>query len=199
MEAIVEKLKWGLSIFGVVMLALGIFGAVKSHETPVAYETLKVSDLKEGKMVEGDLPFNFGVYEEKYTTHYGIEDKSTKLWYYIIPIEEKYMGIAVNMNKDGARYDRQTNSTMEYIFDENAPEPASIHMKGVLSKMTDQEKGFFKEALIDGGFSASEADSINTGFYIKSDAYSDYIFNIILGAVCSLLGAGCFIFARKYY
>ena len=145
---ILNKIKLPAVLLGIFLLCMGIYSAIKLNSVPEDFSKLKASNLKPGLMIEGDIPMNFGVYEESFTTHYGIEDKSSKLWFYIIPIEDKYMGIAVSYNKQGASFEVQTAQTYKKIEDNNMPEPKAIHIKGVANKMNDKEKGFFKEALI---------------------------------------------------
>lgn len=194
---ILNKIKLPALILGLFLFVMGIYSCIKVNSVPIDFDKLKESDIKSGVMIEGDIPMNFGVYEESYTTHYGIQDKSTMLWFYIIPVGDKYMGIAVNSNNRGAEFDKQTEQTYDWIDDEKAPDPKAIHVKGVTNKMNDQEKGFFKEALMDGGYSASEAEQVMIPFYIRSDSYSDYMTLIIVGAIAILIGIVSVIVTKK--
>lgn len=200
MIAFMEKVKWTLLIFGIAVLGFGIFSGIKAHQKPITFDQLNLSNLKGGTMVEDEVLVNFGTYEEKYSTTLGIEDKSSKIWYYIIPAsetEDKYMGIAVHVNEQGHIFDMQTDQTMAWL--ENGKiTPTAIKVKGSVTKMSEQEQGFFLEALIAGGFSGQEAKQAMVPYYITTNAYSDYLTMIIIGACGIIISIICFVVVSKY-
>ena len=197
MIEILNKIKWVATAFGVFILALGIFSAVKANQKPISFAQLDLNNLKGGTIVEDDVTMNFGTYEEEYDTVFGFQDTSSLIWYYIIPMGDKYMGVSVDANAQGASFDMQAEQTFDYL-DGQAVTPMAIKVKGSITKMSEQDKGFFVESLIAGGYSASEAQQVMIPYFIKSNAYSDYYVQLIIGAIAIVLGVGCMIVAKYY-
>lgn len=198
MIAIIDKIKWAFLAIGVILIIGGIYGEIKLHEIPDSLEQVSEITIDSVSMVEGDVPMNFGTYEEEYETHFGIPDKSSLIWYYIIPIEDKYMGIAIHANSLGSSFDIQTAKTFDWMENDKMPAPTGIHVKGNVRKMSDQDRDFFKQALVYGGYSASEAESLIVPYYIYEGAYADALMEIIIGIVASVLGVAGIIVSKKF-
>lgn len=199
MLALMEKIKLPAVLLGVMLLGLGIFSCVKYNQTPITFDKLNLNDLKGGTMVEDEVVANFGTYEEKYSTTLGIEDKSSKIWYYIIPVgqtEDKFMGIGVHVNDNGHEFEVQAKQTQEWI--ENSKNlPNRIKVKGSITKMNEQEQGFFLQTLIQEGLSPQEAQQAMVPYYLSVDAYSDYLIMIIIGACALVIGVVSYVVVAK--
>lgn len=63
-----------------------------STKTPVDYASVDVWQLKKGMFVEGDIPYNFGAFEEQYLTVNGVKTSSTGHIYMISTIREVMHG-----------------------------------------------------------------------------------------------------------
>lgn len=197
MLALMDRVKTALIIFGIFLLVLGGYSAYKFYSTPVSFNQLSTDEYKASTIVEGTVDMNFGVYEQRYSTYLGIEDKSTEVWYYIVPVEDKYIGVAVHANDQGAEFDAQTEESYSYIEGKTYSKPRQLSIKGSITKMSEQDQGFFKEALIAGGYSAAEVEQVMVPYYILSGAFSSYMTEICIGAAALVLGIICSIATRK--
>lgn len=196
---LLTRLKIVLILIGVALLAFGIYNAVMAHKTPYNLNALGDKEIKPGMLVEGEIYGNFGAYEESYSTNYGVKQKSTVLWYYIIPVgEESYMGIAVNANTMGAKYDRQTDQTYAYYFEEstNIP-PETISVKGTISKMDSEDEQYYKTALKELGFTDSEILKYGLPYYISYGNYDHWLVMCLAGAGILALGVILIILTRN--
>lgn len=186
MNELVEKIKYALCLLGVFLITAGIYSYVKYNEKPVKFETLKVSEIKNGMMVEGQVNLNFGIYEEKASSRYGIT--TSKKYYYIIPIEDKYMGISVDANsKRYPIFTAQTKKTYEHIKN-NGAQPTPIRIKGTIQAMKTKEVGFLGEAITKIKLTEEDAGKVIVPYYIVCDAFSDYLTKFIIGVICLILG-----------
>lgn len=192
------RLKWGLAIGGAVLLGFGIYCAVQAHKTPVDLNTIADNEIEAGLIVEGEIYGNYGAYEESYSTNNGVKNSSSTEWYYIIPVaDESYMGIAVNVKARGTEFEKQADQTYDYLTGASNNYPMSLHVKGKINKMDDEDYALYKEALVSMGFTSAEISQYCKPYYIKSVNYDKYPILIILGAVMTVVGVALIILLRK--
>lgn len=198
MRGFISRIKWGLLFIGVMFLGLGIFSVINAKKPAADLYDLDFSEYKDGKMVEADIYCNIGVYEESYSTNYGIKNKATVVWHYAIPIgDEEYMGIAVNAKRRGDQFDAQTDATYDWMMYDNAPEPEAIHVRGRMTKMDKDDTGYIQTLLREFGYTSAEAAQLTVPYYIKVDAFSDYKILLILGPILTALGVVAVIATRR--
>ena len=195
---VLSRIKWGLMVFGVLMLVFGIYECVMAHKTPFDLNRIPDSEIKPGILLEGDVYGNYGAYEEYYNTRYGIKDKSSTLWYYIIPVgEESFMGVSVNANKRGAEFDRQSDETYDYLTGATDKAPTPLHVKGKVAKMDSEDLGLYKTALREIGFSESEIDQYALPYYIGSNSFDSWLVLLIVGVVILAIGVVLIFVTRR--
>ena len=197
MIPLLNRIKFALCLLGVFLIIGGIYSYIKYNETPVKLETLKPGDVKAGKMVEGQVSFNFGVYEQKASTHYGFVDKSSQRIYFIIPIENKFMGISVKSNsKRFPIFSAQTQKTFEY-YNNNGALPAPIRVNGSITAMNKKEIGFFQEAIQRSKLTEGNVNDVIVPYYIACDAFSGYLTMFIAGVVALGLGIAAVVVTKN--
>lgn len=192
----IDSIKYALIILGVALLFSGLNMLKDSKTTPVDYSSLKESDMKKGLIIEGDLVYNFGAFEENYDEKYGQRVGGSTNYKYAIPIEEKFMGFEVREGAVSNVLDNQAENTFKYMIDERAIAPAKHHFLGKVYKLSSQSTGFFKEFLISAGFSASEADEAIVQYYIKEADFDRWPGFVIPGVSC-LAAGGLWVFLHK--
>lgn len=197
---LLTRIKWGALIAGVLLIGAGIYSCIMAHKTPYDINQLMDGEAKAGMMVEGDLWCNYGVYEESYSSRYGIKQKSSEVWYYIIPVGEyDYMGVAVNANARGAEFDRQTDQTYDWIMDETGTvaEPNPLHIKGKVVKMDNKDKEYFTKALVECGFTQSEIDQYAEFLYVSAGSFDEWLVVLLVGVVLTAVGVVLVIVTRR--
>lgn len=190
-----------LLALGVVMGVMSGGDVIDSFKTPVNYNFMTAADVKDGTVVEGNLLYNFGFYEEQYMTgRFGNRTGSSSYWY-LIPLiggeEEAYMGFYTG-NKDLiSTLDRQSEETYS-MFDTNV-EPTPIHFKGKIVKMDSEDETYFRDGLLEFGLTLEEAQEYGIKSYIKVIFYDNLWVPLIIGIVAFLLGAAILVimFIRK--
>lgn len=193
-----SRIKWTALVLGIFFLGFGGFSLFKSNQTPIDYYDLTKANVKPGLMVEGDIYCNFGVYEESYSTSYGIKDKSSEVWYYVIPCgEEEYMGLAVSANELGTALDKQTEQSYDYMDGTTNVNPDLVHIKGAVTKMDNEDMGYFKEFLASGGYSDSEIEQLMVPYYITDGSYSQATTFLIIGVVGLAVGIVLILIDKK--
>lgn len=151
-----EKLKqFGILvvIIGIVCAVMGIGGIVDNRKTPVAFEDLKVSQLKPGMIVDGNISFNLGAFEESYETKYGIKTGSSQ-YYYAVMVEDKVMAVqTVEGGTISNSLEKQSEDFLSYAEgeDDDLSLSSGIAIKGKVKKMDSETKGYLKDYLTYGG------------------------------------------------
>lgn len=146
MKEKMKSLGWTVVIIGVVLLVLGVEGLIDNSKEAVAFEDLKLSDLKTGMIVDGNVNFNLGCFEESYRTRYGIKTGGSQ-YYYAAMVETKI--IAIKCPSGGTVSDaleKQSNELLNYTGDDE-PSFEGVAIKGKLKKMDSKTEGYLKEYL----------------------------------------------------
>ena len=144
-----EKMKsfgWTVVIIGVVLLVLGIEGLIDNSKKPVAFEDLKLSDLKAGMIVDGNVSFNLGCFEESYKTRYGIKTGGSQ-YYYAVMVESKIIAIkCLSGGTVSNALEKQSNELLNYTG-KDTPSFEGVAIKGKLKKMDSKTEGYLKDYL----------------------------------------------------
>lgn len=151
-----EKLKqFGVLviIIGIVCVVMGVGGIIDNRKTPVAFEDLKVSQLKPGMIVDGNISFNLGAFEESYDTKYGIKTGSSQ-YYYAVMVEDKVMAVeTVEGGTVSNALEKQSEDFWSYAEGEGDDLSLSsgIAIKGKVKKMDSETQDYLKDYLSYGG------------------------------------------------
>lgn len=201
MKMFLWRLGFVLVILGIVFTVMIGGDVIDSFKTPVNYNFMTAADVKDGTVVEGNLLYNFGSYEEQYTTgRFGNRTGSTSYWY-LIPLiggeDEAYMGFYTGNQDLISALDRQSEQTYS-MFDTNV-EPTPIHFKGKIVKMDSEDQTYFRDGLLEFGLTLEEAQEYGIKSYIKVIFYDNLWVPLIIGIVAFLLGAAILVimFIRK--
>lgn len=187
---------------GGLMISIMMGGdVIDNFKTPVNYNFMTAADVKDGTVVEGNLLYNFGSYEEQYTTgRFGNKTGSSSYWY-LIPLiggeEEAYMGFYTGNQALISALDRQTEET--YSISDTDTEPTPIHFKGKIVKMDSEDETYFRDGLLEFGLTLEEAQEYGIKSYIKVIFYDNLWIPFVIGIVTFLAGAAILIimFIRK--
>lgn len=177
---------WRLLSTGIVLLAIGIAfivmisGEMADYSKKGAdYSTLQWSDFKEGMMIEGDLPVNYGSYEEIVNDD---KDRSIGQFYLIDAGDECFMGIYTPVKELISSLDSQ------YKAWSNDTDISPVHFKGKVTKMDGQDKGFIRDYLVSAGYTGEEADNCVIDLYIKCVDTESHPVMLIIGIVAAAGG-----------
>lgn len=187
---------------GGLMISIMMGGdVIDNFKTPVNYNFMTAADVKDGTVVEGNLLYNFGSYEEQYTTgRFGNKTGSSSYWY-LIPLiggeEEAYMGFYTGNQALISALDRQSEET--YSMYDSGTEPTPIHFKGKIVKMDSEDETYFRDGLLEFGLTLEEAQEYGIKSYIKVIFYDNLWIPFVIGIVTFLAGAAILIimFIRK--
>lgn len=187
---------------GGLMISIMMGGdVIDNFKTPVNYNFMTAADVKDGTVVEGNLLYNFGSYEEQYTTgRFGNKTGSSSYWY-LIPLiggeEEAYMGFYTGNQALISALDRQTEET--YSMYDSGTEPTPIHFKGKIVKMDSEDETYFRDGLLEFGLTLEEAQEYGIKSYITVIFYDNLWIPFVIGIVTFLAGAAILIimFIRK--
>ena len=177
-----------LLVLGIVCFCLGLSDFIDSRKTPIDYNTAADGSLKKGDIVEGDIYYNYGVYETITTKENG---RTTGTSYrYIIPIgEESYVGIHVNDDSTVDQMDKMTDETYDVMDGKADSTQTTVHFKGKVMKMTSEDYGYFKDFMKSGGFTDDEISKYGSELYIQIRPMNQGPGIMIFGLVLFLVGA----------
>ena len=201
MKNFLWRLGFVLTIFGIIFTVMMGGDVIDSFKTPVNYNFMTAAEAKDGTVVEGNLLYNFGSYEEQYTTgRTGNRTGSTSYWY-LIPLigeeEEAYMGFYTGNKELITALDRQSEET--YSMFDTGVEPTPIHFKGKIVKMDSEDMTYFRDGLLEFGLTLEEAQEYGIQSYIKVIFYDNLWGPLIIGIVAFLVGVAILVimFIRK--
>lgn len=201
MKNFLWRLGFVLTILGVMFTVMSVGDVIDSLKTPISYNFMTAADVKEGTIVEGNLLYNFGSYEEQYTTgRFGNRTGSSSYWY-LIPLigeeEEAYMGFYTGNSALISALDRQADETYS-MFDTNV-EPTPIHFKGKIVKMDNEDENYFRDGLLEFGLTYDEVQECGIKSYIKVVFYDNLWVPLIIAILALLLGVAILVimFIRK--
>ena len=176
------KLALLLLIASVFLLIFGTVEVIDDNTKPIDYNTMTVSQLKKGAIVEGDLLFNLGNYEEIEHTRNGSVESVDHC--YVIPVgENSYAGILSREDNVVAELNKQTNETFQLLNGETDSTSTVIHFKGKVTEMTDEDYKYFCEYLTSIGFTDSEIDELGCKYYINIRKFGEGYIGLIIGGV----------------
>lgn len=189
-----------LLVLGIVMGVLSGGDVIDSFKTPLNYNLMDASEVKDGAVVEGNLFANYGSYEEQYMTgRFGNRTGSTSYWY-LIPIgEEEYMGFYTGNKELIATLDRQADETWAAWNEETDAQPTVVHFKGKIVKMDNEDETYFRNVMLELGFTLEEIQAYGIKSYIKVVFYDNLWIPLLIGVVAFLAGAAILVimFIRK--
>ncbi|MDE7233819.1 MAG: hypothetical protein K2N29_02045, partial [Ruminiclostridium sp.] len=178
MKMFLWRLGFVLTLLGIMLTVMSAGDVIDSFKTPVNYNFMTAADVKDGAIVEGNLLYNFGSYEEEYTTgRFGNKVGGSSYWY-LIPLiggeEEAYMGFYTGNNNLISALDRQVDETWALINDETDAQPTPIHFKGKIVKMDSEDETYFRDGLLNFlGLTLEEAQEYGIKSYIKVIFYDN--------------------------
>ncbi len=171
------------------MIFLGFSNLKDSKTTPINYNECKDYELKSGAVIEGDVEFVIGSFEESYETNYGKKDNNSVKYKYAIPVgEDKYMGFSVKAGEKTTLFDKMADQTWDYMDGKSDKTPQPYHFIGKVIKLDKESHGYFKNAFMSIGFSDSDAEKQIVDFYIDERKFDGYGWNFLIGIV--ILGIG---------
>lgn len=187
-----------LLVIGIVLTVMMGGSLIDNAKTPEDYSTMSMSDFKEGMMVEGDLLFNYGSYVEM-TKEKDNGSKSTVGYYYLIDAgEEGFMGLYTNISDMIKKLESQADDTWSYLNGETDDLPSTVHFKGKVLKMDQEDVGFMKDQMESLGYSGSEIDNVSLYYYINVTDTSSHPVFLAVGIALDVIGLLLiFIFIRR--
>lgn len=187
MQRFISRLAGIFIVIGVILTFEGVKDTMDSKKQPVDFNTMTEKDLKNDMIVEGDILYNYGVFEEEYRTTYGIKTGDSD-YTYLIPIgEKKYMGIKNQTNDQQIALDDQTNKTIDFLLGNSTVEPTPFHFKGRIITMSSQDKGYMRDYLLDMGYTESEVDGYILGYCIECVDFKGGMGEVGLGAALLII------------
>ena len=187
-------------IVGVIILIVGFVYRADSLKTPIDYNTATVSDIQKGNILQGHINFNFGCYEEEYSTKFGIR-VSEKMLYYAIPIgENTFMGYKIHERKADP-FDEMTDNTAMYLTTGNekyVSEP--IYFQGKVCKMSKQDVEIFREYFEQAGYTTEQMDEYLIPYYIVPSVHNETsaVIFLVIGTLVIIAGISMF-FLNGYW
>ena len=173
-------------ILSIGVLVVGIKEIINENKKPIDFATMKESQLEDGAIVEGDLKYNLGNYEQIEHTRNGSTESVD--YCYVIPVGEKgYAGILSNDETTTADLDKQTTETFKMLNGETDSTQTVIHFKGMVDEMTDEDYGYFSDYLKDIGFTDSEIDELGCKYCIHIRSFGSGKILIIVGVVALVI------------
>ncbi len=197
MKRFIKRLAVIAFVFGAILIWMGLQDYMDSKKTPVPYDTLTPEMIESGMIVEGDVPYNLGIFEEMYTTNYGIKTGDSS-YIYLIPVGDQFMGLQCGNKETIAELDQQTEDTVK-MFEGTLSRPSSIHFKGKTSKMDSEDLSYAKQALQQAGLTDSEIDDVICPMYITIVYLDGGLQMAGIGAVCILISLLLFGVQLKSY
>lgn len=190
-----------LSVVGIITLVNGIKGKIEHDKPRADIETLKVSDLYEGRIVEGTI---YELWDEfAYTSEYdetlGIKTSKERTTdrYFAMPLEssfgsESLMFIAVSSRKSEELrvFEKMEKETNDYYNGKEYDEYTSVHFVGKVKKLSNEYLQYFREYIAyQYDISEAEAEKYYTPYVLVSYGQGgSNIIMIIVGSVFSVVG-----------
>ncbi|MCM1333489.1 MAG: hypothetical protein NC084_03315 [Bacteroides sp.] len=194
------RLGFILTLLGVMFTFMTRRDVIDNMKTPLNYNLMSASDVKEGAVVEGNLFVNYGSYEEQYTTGtFGNKTGSSSYWYLIPVGDEEFMGIYTGNSDLIATLNRQTDETYALLNEETDADPTVVHFKGKIVKMDSEDETYFRNGMLELGFTPEEIEQYGIKSYIKIIFFDNMWIPFAIGIVALLAGIAILIimFIRK--
>lgn len=173
---------------GITCLVLGGMDYSDSRKTPINFNEMKDSDFQKGAIIEGDLYYNYGIFETIENKRNGHTESTN--YRYIIPMgDESYVGIQFTNADEVALMDKQTDETYDMMDGKIEDTTTVIHFKGKVCKMDNEDYGYFKDFMKSGGFSDDEIAQYGSEYYIQVRKFGEGPLIMILGIVFLVIDA----------
>lgn len=183
-------------VMGIVLIVIS-FGEMADYSKKGAdFSTLTISDIREGMMIEGDLPYNYGSYEQIKKE----KEKDGFGFYYLIPVgDDSTIGLYTAVDDLIAELDAQSDAYDSAEYLEDLENIAPVHFKGKVTVMDSEDKEYYRQALTDGfGLDDDYISEHCPYLYIKCIDTSGHPIILVVGIVCTVVGAVLFLlFIRR--
>lgn len=171
-----------IMVFGIVMIVISA-GEMSDYAKKGEYlASLRLEDIKEGMMIEGDLPYNYGCYEQVQKEN----GKEGFGFYYLIDVgDEGFMGLYTAVDDLIEKLDAQ------YAALESSPDGTNIpvvHFKGKVTKMDSEDSRLYQQALLGVGLSYDFVESSCLKLYIKCVDTGSHPVILIIGIAATVIG-----------
>ncbi len=175
-------------VIGVILTVMAAGTIIDSAATPVDFNNLKAQDVKAGMIVEGDLEYNYGSYVELTTKKDNAPEKTAGYYYLIDVGEESLMGLYTPVGTLSRQLDDQSEAFWDIMNGESEDMPETIHFKGKIKSMTDEDVDLFKDELERLGFTSEEIEQYSVFLYVDAAEIKPQTVLLVIGIVVSLLG-----------
>lgn len=171
-------------VLGIVLIVISATEMTDYSKKGASYSSLEMSDYKEGMMVEGYLPYNYGSYEYIYDE----DDKDTMGYYYLIDAgEDGFMGLYTPIDDLIKSLDNQSDEYYAASTEAEFSAIAPVKFKGKVTKMDSDDQKYFKQVLSEAGYTDEYIASCPQ-LYIKCVDTSSHPFMLIIGIVVTVIG-----------
>lgn len=187
MKRFISRVIWIVIFLGGLFTYDGVKDTSDSKKKPVDFATMKEADIKAGTIVEGDLEYNYGAFEESYRTTYGIKTGDSD-YTYLIPIGEKYMGLKTQTTEQQATLEQQANSTIDLYLGNSSVQPAVFHFKGRIVALTGEDQGYMKDYLVSMGYQENTVNQYMVNYCIECVDFSGGIEELTIGLLLLVVG-----------
>lgn len=193
MERFTARITWICIVLGLILLVDGVSDTIDSKKEPTDFNSMKVSDIQEGMIVEGDISYNYGPFEEEYRTTYGIKTGESD-YTYLIPIgDNQFMGLKNQTDEQQVALDEQANKTIDKLLGYSSSQPESFHFKGRITALDSQDKGFMKDYLISMGYNETTVEQCMVGYTIECVDFKGGMGEAGIGFALLVIGVGIII------
>ena len=171
-----------LGIVFIVMIGAEMMDYSKKGED---YSTLTMTDYKEGMMVEGELPYNYGSYERIYDQ----DDKKSVGFFYLIDADEYgFMGLYTPQKNLISLLDNQADMVDAASTEAEFSLIPPVAFKGKVTKMDSEDEKFFRQCLTSYGYTDDYIDEYCPMLYIKCVDTKSHPILLIAGIVATVIG-----------
>lgn len=189
-----KRLSWRLKlilIVGGVLLIFNGFSELKNSKVvPEPFDMLKEDTMVKGQIVEGDIRASFGAYAQEYKTNYGIKTSGGERYFYMIPVGDSgFMGIVVSKGAAADALEKITTDTFNALeTGEMAENYQPYHFTGHICAMTNEDKGYLHDYMLEGGFTEAEINQSLVPYYISPQNFSNWKDSIVVGGILLFVG-----------
>mgnify|MGYP006972484343 CR=1 FL=1 len=175
-----------LGIVFIVMIGTEMMDYSKKGED---YITLTSADFREGMMVEGNLPYNYGSYESIYDE----DDKKSVGYFYLIDAgDDGFMGLYTPRKNLITLLDAQADSLEAALQNAEGtyemPDIRPVYFKGKVTKMDSEDEKFFRQYLGSYGYTDEFIDEYCPLMYIKCVDTKSHPILLVAGIVATVVG-----------
>jgi hypothetical protein len=180
-----------LMIVGLVFGGVGAVDAFKVWKGDINdTKDIKIGDLKNGDLYEGEIPYAYDVIAEQVTTStYGpVPVSKTKSPYYLVQNENCFFVINVTAAADQGDFDKLADLSWDQIDGKIKDDPEPVKVSAQASKMPDEVKKYLKEYCDEWGMSDSDyAELVEESCYLHTVNYNSMRYIPIAGFGVAIL------------